>query len=115
MLSVCGMPASASQICCHMLAGMQVLGRIVEHVRTLCQDLQHTVRECMCASVVVPLVRSLGPEKAATIVLADVLELIEVRSIPVSTTQTHMLIEIRVCTHFNTHARTHTHTHMSAC
>ena len=59
---------------------MQALGKIVEHVRTLCQDLQHTVRECMCARVIVPLARSLGPDKAATAVVEDVLELIQVRS-----------------------------------
>jgi hypothetical protein len=57
----------------------QALGKIVEQVRTLCQDLQHSVRECMCARVIVPLARSLGPDKAANIVLEDVLELIQVR------------------------------------
>jgi hypothetical protein len=57
---------------------MQALGKIVEHVRTLCQDLQYTVRECMCASVIVPLARSLGPDEAATNVLEDILELIQV-------------------------------------
>lgn len=57
---------------------MQALGKIVDHVRTLCQDLQHTVRECMCERVIVPLARSLGPEKAAPIVIEDILELIQV-------------------------------------
>lgn len=57
---------------------MQLLANILEHVRTLCQDLQHTVRECMCAHVIVPLSRSLGPDKAATNVMEDVLELIQV-------------------------------------
>lgn len=61
---------------------MQALSRIVEHVRSLCQDLHHTVRECMCAQVVVPLARSLGPDKAATNVLEDILELIQVLLFP---------------------------------
>lgn len=60
-------------------ATMQAMARIVEQVRSLCQDLQHDVRECMCARVIVPLARSLGPEKGATtVILEDVLELIQV-------------------------------------
>lgn len=58
---------------------MQALTQIVGVVRLLCQDLSQDIRAAVCSSAFVPLAAAVGPERCASLLLPELIELIQVR------------------------------------
>lgn len=57
---------------------MQKLQEIATVVRGLCQDLSQNVRQAVCECMLEPLAKALGPELATQMLLAELLDLVQV-------------------------------------
>lgn len=58
---------------------VQKLQGLAVAVRGLCQDLSQDVRQAVCEAVLAPLAQALGPTVATQMLLADLVELVQVR------------------------------------
>eukprot|EP00892_Ulva_mutabilis_P008534 jgi/Ulvmu1/6052/UM027_0030.1 len=70
----CSLLAAAATAC---RQNDEALTRISGHVRLLCQDLSQEMRASVCRAVVAPLTLALGPERSASQLLPDLLELLQ--------------------------------------